>query len=183
MSIDAQENLFDDGVAYKTIIMDPPWLESGGGKCKRGADRHYPLLKTKDIPKVILSSGLYNPDPNGCHIYCWVTNNFLPDGLWLLEQLGVRYITNICWIKDKFGLGQYFRGQHELVLFGRYGKTMLPTNRTVPSVFHAPRTRHSKKPEEFYKIVESVSPAPRLDLFARAERAGYDVWGNEIRPS
>ncbi len=87
---------------YQTIVIDPPWNESGGGKIKRGADRHYSLLKTPAIPGVIKNSGVFTPAEN-CHLYLWVTNNFLKDGLWVMEQLGFRYVPMITWAKDKSG--------------------------------------------------------------------------------
>jgi len=165
---------------YKTILIDPPWLERGGGKIKRGADKHYKLMNTDDIIWTIKKCGLFNPDPDGCHMYLWVTNNFLKDGLKVMERLRFRYITNIVWVKDKFGLGQYFRGQHELCLFGRYGETLLPKVRNIPTVLFAERTKHSKKPEEMYKIIEKISYPPRLELFARTTREGWDSWGDEL---
>lgn len=108
---------------FQTVLADPPWNETGGGKVKRGADRHYPLLKTKEMPGVMMEECPHWADvADTAHLYLWVTNNFLPDGLWLMEQLGFRYVTNRAWAKDRFGLGQYYRGQHELCLFGVRGK-------------------------------------------------------------
>ena len=106
---------------YHTILLDPPWMESGGGKIKRGADRHYSLLKAPDILAAILQSGVWRPAPD-CHLYCWVTNNHLKDGLWLVKALGFRYITLLTWAKDRFGLGQYFRGQTEHMIFAVKGR-------------------------------------------------------------
>jgi N6-adenosine-specific RNA methylase IME4 len=172
---------------YHTVLIDPPWNETGGGKIKRGADRHYPLLKTKDIPNVIRDSGVFNPADN-CHLYLWVTNNFLPDGLWVMEQLGFRYVTMLTWAKVKsdvwsgprpqIGLGQYFRGSTEHMLFGVRGT--LPAVEKGCTLVMAPRTRHSQKPVEAYRLIETVSPAPRLEMFARAQRDGWDAWGNEV---
>jgi N6-adenosine-specific RNA methylase IME4 len=160
---------------YRTILIDPPWYEKGGGKIKRGADRHYPLLKTDEIIKVIKQSGVFNPDDN-CHLYLWVTNNFLKDGLRVMEELGFRYITNLVWVKDRFGLGQYFRGQHELCLFGVKGK--LPArNRKTSTVIIEKRRAHSQKPTKIYEIIESVSYPPYLEMFARQTRLGWDSWG------
>jgi N6-adenosine-specific RNA methylase IME4 len=163
---------------YQCIVIDPPWNETGGGKIKRGADRHYPLLKTPQIPVVIRKSGMFNPADN-CHLYLWVTNNFLKDGLWVMEQLGFRYVTMVTWAKDRIGLGQYFRGQTEHMLFGVRGR--LPAQiRTQTTLVSAPRRRHSEKPVEAFNVIEKVSPGPRLEMFARADRSGWDVWGNEV---
>ena len=166
---------------YKTILIDPPWNECGGGKIKRGADRHYKLMKTEDIIKTIKGCPSFKPDSEGSHLYLWVTNNFLKDGLKVMEELGFRYITNLAWCKPSFGLGQYFRGQHELCLFGVMGK--LPsqaTPRNVPSVIFEKKTKHSQKPMKFYEYIERTSPAPRLEMFARQSRNGWDSWGNEV---
>lgn len=164
--------------AYRCIVIDPPWYERGGGKIKRGADRHYPLLKTGDIPYVIRASGVFTPAPNA-HLYLWVTNNFLYDGFWVLDQLGFRYITLITWTKDKIGLGQYFRGQTEQLMFGVNGR--LPaSNRTESTALVAPRTEHSRKPDAMYAKIERVSPPPRLEMFARSRRPGWDGWGDEF---
>lgn len=179
---------------YQTIYADPPWNEVGGGRIKRGADRHYPLMKTKDIKWLDVNKFA---DKN-CHLYLWTTNNFLKDALEIMEHWGFRYITNIVWCKDRFGLGYYFRGQHELLLFGTKGQLkpkhkdfsepnrwsgtkQLPTTLTTPTtVIHAKRTTHSTKPEDFYTLIETVSHSPYLELFARRRRENWNIWGNEV---
>ena len=98
-----------------------------------------------------------------------------------MEDLGFRYITNIVWVKDRFGLGQYFRGQHELMLFGVKGKfhrNKIPDS-SCASVIHAKRRKHSQKPVDQYTRVESISAGPYLEMFARSNRDGWDVWGND----
>jgi N6-adenosine-specific RNA methylase IME4 len=163
---------------YATILIDPPWNETGGGRIKRGADRHYPLLKTPDIVRVIRESGVFTPAENA-HLYLWVTNNFLRDGLWVMEQLGFRYVTLLTWAKDRVGLGQYFRGQTEHMLFGVRGT--LPAIRKATTLITAPRRRHSQKPTAAYDAIESVSPPPRLEMFARSSlRPGWTAWGNDV---
>lgn len=112
-------------MTYKTIYADPPWLERGGGKVKRGADKHYSLMGVDDIINLMKRI----PVEDNAHLYLWVTNNFLKDGLKVVDELGFRYITNIVWVKDRIGLGQYFRGQHELCLFGVKGR--LPYKHSV----------------------------------------------------
>ena len=164
-------------IEYRTISIDSPWYERGGGKIKRGADRHYPLLHTPDIPGVIMNAPCWHPAWS-CHLYLWATNNHLPDALWVVEQLGFRYITIITWAKDRIGLGQYYRGQTEHLLFAVRGQTMLPRpeNRGTTLVT-ARRRRHSQKPQEAYTQIEQVSPGPYLEMFARNERSGWGVWG------
>ena len=166
---------FDTTKKYKTILADPPWQEQGGGKIKRGADRHYPLMKTEDIKNLDVGSLA----DDSCWLYLWVTNNFLKDGLEVMEHWGFRYVTNFCWAKDRFGIGYYFRGQHELCLFGVKGN-LKPIHRNIPSLVHAKITKHSKKPEESYEVFDRMSHEPRIELFARTKREGWDSWGNEV---
>jgi N6-adenosine-specific RNA methylase IME4 len=150
--------------SYATLLLDPPWLERGAGQVKRGADRHYPLLKTHAMPPVIF-------------------------GLWLMDVLGFRYVTNVVWAKQRVGLGQYFRGQHELLLFGVRKGASQPTlfrseRKNIPSLLNADRGKHSAKPVEAYELIEARSTCPeglgRLEMFARSERPGWTSWGNEL---
>lgn len=198
---------------FHTVTSDPPWLERGGGKIKRGADRHYPLMKKEDILRTMLQAEVWNEIAGDAHMYLWVTNNYLIDGLWLMEALGFNYKTNICWVKTKedwpdvieklvdenghlmlnpltwlavlkealrIGLGQYFRGSHELCLFGTRGKVSKP-KKALPTMFHAPRGQHSAKPERIFEIVEETSPGPYLEMFSREPHEGdWTAWGNEI---
>ena len=159
---------------YKVIYADPPWNESGAGKIKRGADKHYSLMKTQDIKNLPVS----NLADEQCWLFLWVTNNFLKDGLDVMESWGFTYITNLVWAKNTIGLGYYFRGQHEICLFGKKGQ-IKPLSRSESTLVVAKKQKHSKKPEEFYKKIESVSLEPRIELFARSKRDGWDVWGNE----
>lgn len=169
---------------YQIIYADPPWNETGGGKIKRGADRHYPLMKTKDI----IALPVNKIATQNAHLYLWVTNNFLIDGLKVMEAWDFKYKTMITWAKDRIGLGQYFRGQTEHCLFGVRG--MLPykivdgKRQQGVTVFHAPRTKHSEKPSEMREMIEKVSGRDgfnRIELFARTgDSKGWDVWGNEV---
>lgn len=172
---------------YRTIYADPPWNEAGGGKIKRGADRHYPLMKTPEIIELMkeVLDGKVDQE-NGCHIYLWVTNNFLQDGFEVLEALGFEYITMITWGKERMGLGQYYRGMTEHCLFGATKKR--PSYRTLPNgkraqgktLFIERKGRHSEKPEQMRQWIEQVSHGPRLEIFARDQFEGWDVWGNEV---
>lgn len=189
---------------YRCIVADPPWTEHGGGG--RGAQNHYPLLRTPEIANVIMDS----PARDGSHLWLWVTNNYLRHGLGVMEALGYRYLTNFVWVKVKrdlwerlqfcinegrhldaallhacilnWGLGQYMRGGHELCLLGVTGDAIVPMPEHRPrSVLLAPRGKHSAKPDEAYTDrIELISPGPRLELFARAPREGWEVWGNEV---
>ena len=166
---------------YRCILADPPWWEQGGGKIKRGADRHYQLLKKEGVLECMQESGVWRPATSGCHFWLWVTRTHLPSGLWLMEQLGFRYVSNAVWVKEKIGIGQYMRTQHEVLLLGTRGKAMVPpTNRRPSTVVTEAQQQHSRKPEASYKLIETVSPGPRLEMFARRERAGWAAWGKGV---
>ncbi len=172
---------------YRTGMFDPPWWESGGGKIKRGAQRHYPLMKTKAICALPVGD-LFEPD---AHLYLWVTNNFLEDGFEVIKAWGFKFVTCITWGKMKDGklqrgLGQYFPGASEQLLFCKRGS--LPyridpvsgKRAQALSLQLAPRGRHSEKPEIFRGIIERVSEGPYLEGFARTKAPGWDSWGNEV---
>lgn len=172
---------------YKCITIDPPWNERGGGRIKRGAQKHYDLLKSDEIAPVVLRSGVFNPATNA-HLYLWVTNNHLKDGIILLDALGFRYVTNLCWTKTVSGIGQYFRGRHELLLFGVRGSgfDVRTARRDIPSSLILDHVRengkrvHSAKPQEFYDLMMERTDGPYLEMFARGKRRGWDVWGDEV---
>ncbi len=169
---------------YRTIYADPPWLERGGGKSKRGADKHYKLMHTAEIMALNVPS-ICEPD---AHLYLWVTNNFLKDGLKVMEAWGFRYVTMITWFKDKAGLGQYYRGITESCLFGVKGKLPYKLDENGKRCqgltgFTAPKTVHSRKPAEMRQMIEWVSYGPYIELFAREPHPGWDVWGNEVESS
>lgn len=174
---------------YHTIYADPPWTEIGGGVIVRGAQKHYPLLKTAEIAALTVNGTPVKSlaEPNA-HLYLWVTNNKLLDGLEVAKAWGFTYKTLITWAKDRFGLGQYYRGQTEHVIFAVRG--VLPyrvrddgkraQGRTLIDGFDAPRQEHSVKPEVMREWIMMVSHPPYLELFARRKAEGWDVWGNEI---
>jgi N6-adenosine-specific RNA methylase IME4 len=169
---------------YKTILADPPWYQRGGGKVKRGADKHYPILKESQI-KEIMSQQLDGVLDTDVHLYLWVANNHLPEALRIVEHLGFRYITNLVWAKSKFGLGRYFRGQHEICLFATRGRgfgvrtEINNVSSLIGKGLIAPG-RHSQKPYEMYELIENRSEGPYLELFARNTRPGWDSWGIEV---
>lgn len=169
---------------YSTIVADPPWYQRGGGKCRRGADKHYPIMKEYEIKKV-MSDILEDRVTDDAHLYLWVVNNHLPEALRVIEHLGFRYITNLVWAKSRFGLGRYFRGQHELCLFAVKGRGF--ANRTavnnVSSLIGGDLikpTKHSEKPQHMYDLVESRSNGPYLELFARKTHPGWDALGDAL---
>lgn len=175
-------DIYNTTKKYKTIYLDPPWMERGGGKIKRGADKHYPLMKTKDIAKLPIRNLV---DESGCHLYMWTTNNFILDAFELLKEWGFEYITLITWNKDKIGLGQYFRGKTEHCIFASTHKRLpykIIDGKRQQGVtgFYEPKTIHSRKPNQMREMIERVSYEPRIELFARQSFNGWDAWGNEV---
>ena len=175
---------------YRTIYADPPWNERGAGRIKRGADRHYRLMKTPDIAALPVQALIHD---EGAHLYLWVTNNYLPDGLIVLAAWGFRYVTTITWVKTRDGslahrgLGQYFPGVTEHCLFG-VSKSKTPPYRTLDGlrqqgktiIVTAERAGHSRKPAAMREMIERVSYPSRIELFAREEVEGWHPWGNEV---
>lgn len=166
---------------YKTLYADPPWLEQGGGKIKRGADRHYPLMKTSEIAALPVER---LADDSGCHLYLWATNNHLKDAFKVIAAWGFRYVTMITWGKDRAGLGQYFRGKTEHCLFATRGilpyKILDGKRQQGETLILEPRTLHSRKPYQMRRTIEKVSYSPKIELFAREHYDGWDCWGNEV---
>ena len=179
---------------FRVLYLDPPWLERGSGVIPRGAQRHYPVMSTRDIHSTVTLAREFQELHDDAHCYMWVTNTFLGDGLRLLGDLNFRYVTNMAWVKSRDGedvpleelklqqgLGQYFRGSHELLLFGvrGHGYEVRTDARDMGSVVVAPRTEHSAKPHTVYDIIERRSHGPYLEMFARNGRNGWTSWGNE----
>ena len=175
-------DIYHTGRTYKTIYLDPPLEEKGGGKIKRGADKHYNTMKLSEIAALPINQ---LADPSGCHLYMWVTNNFLEKGIALLKQWGFEYTTTITWQKDRKGLGQYYRGVTEHCLFATTKKRLpykVINGKRAQGVtgFYEPKTIHSRKPKKMREMIELVSYEPRIELFAREHFQGWDCWGNEI---
>ncbi len=179
------------GKSFSTILADPPWQFIN--RTGRMAPEHrrlnrYDTLDTKQICQLPISSVAASKS----HLYLWVPNALLPDGLRVMAAWGFECKSNIVWEKirkdggpDGRGVGFYFRNVTEILLFGIRGKnnrTLAPGGRQVN--FLATRKReHSRKPDEQYDIIEACSPGPFLELFARGERPGWTGWGNQADPS
>lgn len=168
---------------YATILIDPPWPEYGGGKIRRGANRHYKLMSIVEIEDY-LSRMIAEKAAPDCHLYLWVTNNYLPQGIAIIQKLGFQYKTIITWMKDRIGLGQYFRGMTEHCLFATRGrqpyKLVAGKRQQGVTGFSETRREHSCKPEAMYAMAEKVSYPPFLEVFARRRRVGWDAEGDEI---
>jgi len=171
---------------YSTILADPPWrFDNRTGKMAPEHQRllRYPTMTLKEIFEIPVAS-FAAPD---CHLYLWVPNALLAEGMEVMRRWGFTYKTNLIWYKvrrdggpDGRGVGFYFRNVTELVLFGVRGsmRTLPPGRRQTNAIVRRKR-EHSRKPDEIYDIVEACSPGPYLELFARFRRAGWSQWGNE----
>lgn len=172
---------------FATVLADPPWqFQNRTGKV---APEHRRLSRygTMDL-QAIMDLPVSQLSADTSHLYLWVPNALLPDGLKVLEAWGYTYKSNIVWRKirkdggsDGRGVGFYFRNVTELVLFGVKGKNArtLQPGRTQVNFLETRKREHSRKPDEFYDIVESCSPGPYLEMFARGPREGWSVWGNQ----
>ena len=167
-----------DGQHFQTIVLDPPWDWGDEGDVDQFG-RARPIYDTMNIEE-IMALPVDTLVADNAHIYLWITNRSLPKGFVLLEKWGFRYVTCLTWCKPHFGMGNYFRGSTEHVLFGIKGSLGL-LRQDVGTWFTAPRPgQHSAKPEEFHQLVESCSPGPWLEMFARSERNGWVTWGAEV---
>lgn len=175
---------------FQTVLADPPWrFTNRTGKVApehRRLDRYDTMTHAEicDLPvaKVLADNA---------HLYLWVPNALLPDGLQVMDAWGFRYVSNLVWAKrrrdggpDGRGVGFYFRNVTELVLFGVRGsmRTLPPARRQV-NMIETRKREHSRKPDEQYDLIESCSPGPYLEIFARYPRKGWQVWGAEADTS
>lgn len=158
---------------YRTILADPPWDVYQRGS--RGAGEHYDLMTMEQI-KAMPVAGLAVDD---AHLWLWVTNATLRHGYDVAEAWGFTVRSPLTWVKFRLGLGVYLRNTTEHLLFATRGKAPVQF-RSQPTWINAPVQDHSRKPEEQYAVIERVSPGPYLELFARQQQPGWDVWGNQI---
>lgn len=164
-------------MTFPTIVLDPPWDWGDEGDADQ-LGRARPVYDTMPLAEIRALPVADLAEPNA-HIYLWITNRSLPKGFDLLDAWGFRYITTLTWCKPSIGMGNYYRGSTEQVLFGVRGSLSL-LRRDVGTWFAAPRgNRHSAKPDTFYQIVETCSPGPWLEMFARSQRPGWQAWGAE----
>lgn len=157
--------------AFPVVVIDPPWRYDNVAT-RGAAEDHYPTMSLAELADIDV------PAADDSHLYLWVTNGFLRQGFDLIDAWGFTYKACLTWVKPQIGMGNYFRNNTEHVLFALKGRLATLRN-DVPTAFHADRTKHSAKPESFYDLVESCSPGPYLEMFARRRRLGWHVWGNE----
>ena len=122
------------------------------------------------------------------HLYLWVPNALLAQGLQVMDRWGFQYKTNIIWYKirkdggpDRRGVGFYFRNVTEMILFGVRGKNArtLQPGRRQENILLSRKREHSRKPDEQYDLIEACSPGPFIELFARGARKGWYCWGQQ----
>jgi len=176
-----------NGHTFGTILADPPWqFQNRTGKVAPEHKRlsRYSTLSLQEIKEIPASVAASKQS----HLYLWVPNALLQEGLEVMRAWGFQYKSNIVWHKvrkdgepDGRGVGFYFRNTTELVLFGIRGKlrTLGPGRRQV-NIVKSRKREHSRKPDELYEIIEACSPGPYLELFARGERPNWTQWGNEV---
>lgn len=172
---------------FGTILADPPWqFQNRTGKMAPEHKRlaRYSTLTLEEIKAIPVA----DVAASACHLYLWVPNALLAEGLAVLQAWGFIYKSNIVWHKirkdggpDGRGVGFYFRNVTELILFGVRGSLRtLPPGRRQVNFLATQKREHSRKPDELYEIVESCSPGPYLELFARHRREDWENWGNEV---
>jgi N6-adenosine-specific RNA methylase IME4 len=177
------------GKRFGTILADPPWqFQNKTGKI---APEHKRLNRYSTLTlSQILELPLAQISAERAHLYLWVPNAMLPDGLKVMEAWGFHYKGNIVWHKirkdggpDGRGVGFYFRNVTELLLFGVRGKNArtLQPGRTQVNFMSTRKREHSRKPDEQYDIIEACSWGPYLEMFARGARRGWSSWGNEAK--
>ena len=172
---------------FRTILADPPWqFQNRTGKMAPEHKRlsRYPTMTLREICDLPVEAIVTDT----AHLYLWVPNALLPEGLKVMENWGFSYKSNIIWYKirkdggpDRRGVGFYFRNVTEVLLFGVRGKNArtMQLGRTQENIISTQKREHSRKPDEQYPLIEGCSPGPRLEMFARGPRVGWTVWGNQ----
>jgi Transcriptional activator, adenine-specific DNA methyltransferase len=175
------------GKRFAAILADPPWRFAN--RTGKMAPEHRRLSRygTMTIDEIAALPVKDVAAPTA-HLYLWVPNALLPEGLRVMKDWGFEYKSNIVWHKlrkdggsDGRGVGFYFRNVTELILFGVRGKNArtLDPGRTQVNYIGTRKREHSRKPDEQYPLIEACSPGPYLEMFARGARKGWSVWGNQ----
>ncbi|MCC0025848.1 MAG: MT-A70 family methyltransferase [Zhengella sp.] len=175
------------GQKFRTILADPPWRflnRTGKVAPEHRRLNRYGTMSTHEICELPVAEIL---EPTA-HLYLWTPNALLPEALQVMQAWGFEYKSNIVWHKvrkdggsDGRGVGFYFRNVTELILFGVRGKNArtLAPGRSQVNYMASRKREHSRKPDEQYSLIESCSPGPYLELFARGTRPGWTYWGNQ----
>lgn len=186
---------FAKGRRFSTILADPPWQFVNRTGKMAPEHRRLSRYSTMTLPE-ICALPVEQVAAQPAHLYLWVPNALLPEGIEVMKAWGFSYKSNIVWHKirkdggsDGRGVGFYFRNVTELILFGVRGKNArtLKPGRTQVNYISSRKREHSRKPDEQYEVIESCSPGPYLELFSRGVRKKWAVWGNqahhEYRPT
>jgi len=178
---------FARGRKFATILADPPWRFTN--RTGKVAPEHRRLSRYETMTlDEICALPVEGIAASTAHLYLWTPNALLPDALRVMEAWGFTYKSNIIWHKirkdggsDGRGVGFYFRNVTEMMLFGVRGKNArtLAPGRSQVNYLSTRKREHSRKPDEQYPIIQSCSPGPYLELFARGERKGWSTWGNQ----
>lgn len=172
---------------FGTIYADPPWRftnRTGKMAPEHKRLRRYPTMSFEEIAELPVAR-IAKPS---AHLYLWVPNALVAEGLDVLRRWGFTYKSNIIWYKvrkdggpDRRGVGFYFRNVTEMCLFGVRGTNIRTRTRgrTQPNIVISQKTFHSRKPAEMYEIIEECSYGPFIELFSRSEREGWTMWGNQ----
>jgi N6-adenosine-specific RNA methylase IME4 len=172
---------------FATVLADPPWqFQNRTGKMAPEHKRlqRYPTMSLQEIKDLPVEAIVADT----AHLYLWVPNALLAEGMQVMEHWGFTYKTNLIWYKvrkdggpDRRGVGFYFRNVTEIILFGVRGKNArtLQPGRTQENIISSRKREHSRKPDEQYELIEACSSGPRIELFARGPKKGWFVWGNQ----
>lgn len=163
---------------YGVILADPPWRfepYSRATGMDRAADNHYPTSSTDEI------TALPVPAADDAVLFLWATAPMLPDALHVMSGWGFTYKSHLIWAKDRIGTGYWARNRHELLLIGTRGSIPAPSPGTQPeSLIEEKVGQHSVKPDAFHEMIEGLFPSlPKIEMFARRGRDGWDTWGAE----
>ena len=159
---------------YGTIYADPPWMLRSGGVLRKLV---YDTMTTPEIMALPVQD-LAAPD---CHLWLWTTNPHLPEAFEVMRAWGFEYKSTLTWVKPRMGLGWWLRSKTEHLLLGVRGHYRVQPG-AITTVLAAPWRGHSVKPEEVIPIIEKLSPAPRIELFARCSREGWTCMTSDAPP-
>lgn len=176
---------------YATILADPPWRYRVN---KRQTDSEM-LIWDRKLPYLSMEAEDIEALPirriaaDDAMLWLWSTNAHIHEALHIMKKWGFSFRTLRIWVKPSIGTGYYMRGQNELLLLGirghptrdRRNHMSAISGNNISSVFYAPLNKHSSKPPESYRGIERLSKPPRIELFARRARPGWDSWGNEAK--
>ena len=169
---------------YPIIYADPPWkfgVYSEETGREKSAENHYPTMDTAAISGLLAEIG--SPFTNDAVLFLWATNPMLPDAFGVMRAWGFTYVHHWIWDKEVAGTGYWGRDRHELLLIGKRGSPPAPLPGTQPETVHRERKgKHSAKPAYFAEQIERLYPdIPKLELFCRSPRPGWDSWGYEAK--